>query len=513
MQPETFARRVLLVAPAAAVGVVVAVHFRLMLWARHELVPYEPVVAAHVARLAQGAAIYSDLSRYPYTVATYTPGFYAAAAALHRLACPFCMPAGWRLLGLHTRNRYAAWAGTLAVASTANLLYWGTVCRVDVLALFFALAAFDQYSRFAESGELRRLVWAGLLVSSAVLTRQTMLLVGVVVILLLARQNLSRALAFGAALGLCVTALAVGINYLTAGRFWEHTVLANLNPFSPIIFQHQVSYFLLVCSSLIVLVLAGLRRAVQERFPPLHLYLALAAVGMAATWAKFGADYNYQLETTVLLALCAAWGLDRLEFFPRFFQGDRSMITLMHVPLLLFVVLNIVISAKHVVQRLAQERIREQEFALLRPYLERSPGPVLSVHQGPLLHLGKTVEVEPFMYRLLVEAGRADPELLRRDLARRRFAVVILYEDVFRGWRRDPSLCSLPDVHLEELRRNYRLVNRIPGPVLDNYVYQPLEQPGPVAQLNIRARATVPRSAAATGSSPSTGAASPRAWQ
>src|ERR1700724_1886991 len=54
---------------------------------------------------------------------------------------------------LYTGDRNAAWVASLAAASSSLLGSWGTIGQVDILAAFFALAAFYWYSRFHVQGE------------------------------------------------------------------------------------------------------------------------------------------------------------------------------------------------------------------------------------------------------------------------------------------------------------------------------------------------------------------------
>jgi hypothetical protein len=77
---------------------------------------------------------------------------------------------------------------------------------------------------------------------------------------------------------------------------------------------------------------------------------------------------------------------------------------------------------------------------------------------------------------LLVSAGAVDPEPVRSDIAASTFSTIILMEDVRTPHPPlDVEISTLPAAQLEEIRKHYRLVKRIPGPVLDGmYVYKPL---------------------------------------
>jgi len=55
---------------------------------------------------------------------------------------------------------------------------------------------------------------------------------------------------------------------------------------------------------------------------------------------------------------------------------------------------------------------------------------------------------------------------------------VILFEDIFgtKRWTDTiEDLPTLPQAHLEAIRKNYRLVRQVPGALLDGvYLYQPI---------------------------------------
>jgi hypothetical protein len=162
-------RRVLAVAAVVA-GLILAGYVVTSLRARHELTQVESIVGMHAAMLAGDDGLYYDLQQYPFTISPYGPVFYSLSAALQRLGLPV-LAAGrlisvaarlavlflsWRLLLLHTSNRAASLTGTILLASSANVLSWGTVGQVDMLGLCFSLAAFLAYSRYQASGKLAR---------------------------------------------------------------------------------------------------------------------------------------------------------------------------------------------------------------------------------------------------------------------------------------------------------------------------------------------------------------------
>jgi hypothetical protein len=225
----------------------------------------------------------------------------------------------------------------------------------------------------------------------------------------------------------------------------------------------------------------------------------LAAGVFAVTAGKIGADLNYQVELLLALALCAGWTLDRIEFFPRLFRGDRGTVTLLQLPLLLYVVVNLGITAKTLVDRVMLEPVRRQEVAVLRPLIQNARGVVISVQLDPLLHALGRIDVEGELYaapryraawsdsRLRPGSiavgtdGLSDPEPVRRDLEDGRIPLVILYEDIFGPQSLTAAiedLPTLPKAHLDAMRKRYRLVRRVPGPLLDgDFLYEPTLSP------------------------------------
>ena len=103
-------------------------------------------------------------------------------------------------------------------------------------------------------------------------------------------------------------------------------------------------------------------------------------------------------------------------------------------------------------------------------------GRVLSADYNAVVRLRGRLDVEMAFYNLLVSAGAVDPEPVRSDIAASAFSTIILMEDVRTPHPPlDVEISTLPAAQLEEIRKHYRLVKRIPGPVLDGvYVYKPL---------------------------------------
>jgi len=479
-------RRGLWVASVLA-AMVLLCYVATMLWARNELSPPESVVAAQSLMLAHDGTLYYDLKHYPFTVCAYMPAFYWLESALIRAGfsavhagrwISFAALMGlivlcWRIALLYTGDRNAAWIAALAAASSSLLGAWGTAGQVDTLAAFLALAAFYQYSRFHVRGEPS--LWiAGLCAALALFTKQTMVAAPAAIFLLLLTRDRKKALWFGAIFAAGVGGMVLAINAALDGRFLANTVFANLNPFNGAQFVTQIRYFVSISFGLLVIVAVSFGRMLRRRVVAPCVYLMLALLVFLGTAPKIGSDTNYQMESTLLLAICAAIGLHQVKFFDLYFERSKSWITLLLIPLALHIAIGYRVSANTLLGRLMHEKLFRAEIEQLKPYVPPSGGLVLCTDFNAMVRLRQRMDVEPFIYTILVSAHVIDPEPVRRDLARGAFSTVILSEDVFQPEQlQGADIGTLPPSQLDEVRRHYRLVRHVPGPFLDAYVYQP----------------------------------------
>jgi hypothetical protein len=480
--------RLILTVFSIAAGLLSLGHLALIFWAQNSFTGGECVVAAHSSMLAHDGTLYYDFHHFPYTVAPYTPLFYLLDAGFQKLGLPiytagriisFAAALGivaliWFLTLLYTSDRRAAALAALLCASSALLLTWGTVGQVDVLALFWSLAAFYLYSRYNLLGE-NTLLWAGLCALLAFFTKQTMLACPAAICLhLFFTGRKAVAMKFAAACLALAVAIVFPLDRALHGRFLADTVFGNINPFALSKFIAQIRFTLLVAGPLVLIVALGAKKAIRKSGAALFLYLLLAAFIFLGSAARVGSDLNYQLEFTVLLTLCTGLSLHALDFLPLTLGRARSWVTLLQLPLGLFLVVNYRITAPSILARYAGEQQNRVEMAAIQGYLGRS-GPVLSADYNAVVRLRGRLDCEMAFYNLLVSVGAVDPEPLRREIAAGRFSTIVLMEDVRTPHPPlDIEISTLPAVQLAEVRKHYALVKRIPSPVLDGiYVYQP----------------------------------------
>lgn len=489
-QPErTF--RLILIAFSVAAGLLILSHLVLMFWAANSFTGGECVVAAHSSMLAHDGTLYYDFHHSPYTVAPYTPLFYLLDAGLQRIGLPiytagrvlsFAAALGivallWFLTLLYTKDRRGAALAGLLCASSSLLLIWGTVGQVDVLALFWALAAFYLYSRYNLLAEktLDTLAWAGLCALLAFFTKQTMLACPAAICLhLFFTGRKAAALKFATGCLALSAAIVLPLDRALHGRFLADTVFGNINPFALSKCVAQIRFTLLVAGPLVLIAVLGAKKAIRKFGAAPFVYLLLAGLVFLGSAARIGSDLNYQLEFTVLLVLCAGLALHALDFLPLTLGRARTWVTLLQLPLGLFLVVNYRISAPAILARYAGEQQNRAEMAAIQGFLGRS-GPVLSADYNAVVRLRGRLDCEMAFYNLLVSVGAVDPEPLRREIAAGKFSAIVLLEDVRTPHPPlDIEISSLPAAQLAEIRKRYALVKRIPSPVLDGiYVYKP----------------------------------------
>ena len=178
-----------------------------------------------------------------------------------------------------------------------------------------------------------------------------------------------------------------------------------------------------------------------------------------------------------MLIVCACLALHSLDFFQLTFNGSKTWITLLQLPVAVFLVVNYRITARDLLVRFTAEQLARTEVAAVAPYLADG-GRVLSSDYNALVRLRGRMDLEMLIYRLLVDARVVDPEPVRRDIAAGAFSTILLMEDVnHRVSGLNIELATLPDSQIDEVRRHYRLAAHIPSS--DLCVYRPLAKERP----------------------------------
>jgi hypothetical protein len=421
----------------------------------------EAVVYGQAMRVVSGEALYQPIDRAPYTVAAYTPLYYWLAAALQVVAGAGFGPG--RLLSLVAGLVTAVLVGVTAgrssggrwVPACAALLFlglafpgpvpWLGLYRVDLVGVALSVAA---VAVLARSVSTRALLAAGVLAGLAVLCKQTFvaaLLAGT----LWQWRDWRRAGAF------CVTALltfaipCLVLEGTTNGAFGQNTIVANVNPFHPAIAAGLAPMFLAtqwLPLLLAVTYLVARRPWLSSEARLLVVYWGIAGVALLVGIAKVGASFNYWIEFAAATAILAARGAVWVLNSSRTFVAAAG-----------FAVLILAIGAsvadpggiRASVRTLRSDLAtllaptRDVEFDALVERVRREPSGVLAEPMDVVVLAGKPVLLEPFIYNLLLDAGRWQPDRLVARICTGEIGLVVLGYPMEVGARMTDGLYAL----------------------------------------------------------------------
>jgi len=408
----------------------------------------EPIVYGQAARLVAGEPLYQHLDRAPFTVAAYTPVYYALAAGLQAvvgsgfasgraLSYAAGLMASVAVAWLTARHARSVWAGAFAAIAFVALGFAGTVpwfalYRVDVLAEALSLGAIVVLVR----GTTRtHVVVAGLLAGLAILTKQSYAAALLAGTLWLLGVRLQRALLFGGVAGLLTLAVG-GASEVATGAFVANTIGANANPLA---LDQLTALVLLFGQTLgLPLVLAGAyvaylrpwRRASARSL--LVVYWVASALPLAGM-AKFGASYNYWIEfaaSTAVLATLGLWAAaERSEHqhLQRF--ASRGLAWLFTVNLIVLAPASVAAAATGLgggATLTGMQPATRADFQQLVDLVRYEPGPVLAEPLDVLVLSGRPVLLEPVIFSILERQGTWDPDPLVRQICAGEVRLVVL---------------------------------------------------------------------------------------
>jgi 4-amino-4-deoxy-L-arabinose transferase-like glycosyltransferase len=461
-------RRLVYVALAAAI-VVFAACAVYVLWFPFAVDYGEGPLVDQARRLLAGESLYrAAWNRPPFVINNYPPLFpiavAAASRALHvgllaagRLISILSTVASAVLIGRIARrawdDRLAGWLAAALYLSNLFVVEWALVARVDSLALALSLAALHLLQTRAQSW--RAIAAALLLMTASIYTRQTYALaVPFTAVLWLWSIDRIKTIAFTAALVTLNVSLFIAFNRATGGGFYFHTVLANENHFQWLRVLEFGARF--VFASGIALGLALLARGAAptdfaRRALPAY---AAASLAVALTVGKVGSWHNYFLELVAAVALLGA--------------GAARVATRRFVRPLLYTqaVLAALVTAALLQWKLSVGWQNRAGYAAIAAEIARAPGPVLADDAMTMIVAAdRPLYFQPFEYRQLQTTGRFDPSPLAREIAARRFALIVLrWPDTPRCAERwGPELLTAIKSHYRESIRAGALVSYVPA--------------------------------------------------
>ncbi len=447
----------------------------------------EAVIHDQAGRLLRGEPLYQPVAGPPYTVAAYTPLFYAVAAALQLAFGPGFMPG--RILSVSAGLASTALVGTLArqytrdrrLAMLAALLFlglnsqwergaaWWSYYKQDSLGVACALAAI---TLLAGGATRRRVLIAGVFAGLAILTKQTLLAASLAGTLWLWRHDRKSALTFAAASLLVALVPCLGLEVATRA-FFANTVWSNANPSSLEVLHTNLGFLLLTQVGPIGVCLLYLLRRRRDPRPHadglLVTYWACTAIPLLGL-VKVGATYNYWLELAAATAALAAVGI-KACFTGRQDDTDRRRAVLPTLLLGIHLVLVLAWSGRVVGEPLvaghllfAPDRAYDAEFGALVERVRAEPREVLGHSFDVVTLAGRPNLFEPDIYSIFYDQGRWDPApLVERILAGDVGLLVLSHSlDDVEYWTRQP-IAWWPEPVIAALRTQMVLESRLAG--------------------------------------------------
>jgi len=392
-------------------------------------------IARHVAR---GGEMYPPIDQPPYLIASYVPLYYALSALGVKLTGPSflfgrllsCVGAlaialfSGLIVWDRTKHRFAAFLAGSLILAMPHFMVWGTLMRVDVLALALSVAGFYFFTRGGRSAGIP-------LFALAAFTRRTTVGAMGAAFLAYARESglrralrafaaqvLAIALLFGTAVILTRGGLYHQLSLHTAtsvGKAWTWEQLRSLLwvPGNPSPLKLWPAYFG-------VTVVAAAWSAFHRPSRPLLVYFLLAGL-IFLTGGRIGSAHNYLMEPTAIgaMMLGVMWGVVSR-------RPGLGQVGLMILAGALAV--QMVWTAQHLPQTLSilRPRVDPRASQLIVERIEETDGPALCEDTGLTLAAGEEPPLMPFEFTMMARAGALDPEPIYRSVREGRYPLVVL---------------------------------------------------------------------------------------
>jgi len=430
------------IALASGVGLFVAVAVKMLLYP-HEVAVSEGAVGLGVQSVLEGVPLYGE-TRWlepPFVILHYTPLYYLLTAAVAwftgpgflagRLVSVLATSGTAVVAGLIARRRGSGVAGGVMAGalwlSFYQVVFWGTIQRVDAPAILFEAIGLLVYVRARGRGRLG--LGAAPWFVAAWATKQVMfigLLACIADLLIEDRGRPSRAARFAVA-GWGPILLLFGLLTLwSRGGFWTATVLGTVSfghADPPWVIFSNAELFFGSPWNMLMLILAAWAAWLRPGDRLLGLYLGIGLVLAIAFDANLPRFFPPMLAMAVLVPLLLEETRSRPQFRAAFAFA---------------LVLTFAVHQVYEMRSLVRERVLSlhegNERLALAGAVRRhtsEEGPVLAQDVGMLLSADLPVTMaDPLVYSILAGNGAWSSDLLVEGVRGRRYEAVILNRPV-----------------------------------------------------------------------------------
>jgi hypothetical protein len=387
--------------------------------------------------LTTGINIYKPaLQVPPYVIANYTPIYPLLTGGIHRITSLPLFQSGrvvsifaaitssFILGSIAGKCFNSPMAGFLAAGLFLGHPYvglWSGLVRVDSLALAFSLAGlWITYFRWSSSSWL---AIALICLLASVFTRQTYLLAAPFACAVwLLHHDWKRGITFLAIFALLGFASFLILNTITHGGFYQHTVIANINRYSPERILNMGTLLIITGPVLLIMASIAIRKAATRPIDPVLFWGLLPYTGgallTALTVGKVGSDINYFLE---LISVSAIWAAGMWTTKP----GRLAAYLLM-----LHAVWTVVFSGLLFQAPLVKlwNTIPRTDTLARQVKAAAIKGPVLADDRLDLVVLaGQAIYYQPFEYTQMYTAGIWDITSFKEEIANQKFPLILIH--------------------------------------------------------------------------------------
>jgi hypothetical protein len=447
----------------------------------------EGVLLQYALNIARGGEVYNDFHHYPFVVATYPPVYpllcavgvklsgvnFAFGRSLSILATLGVAALIWVMLRRARASRIAAGLGAVLFLGAPIVYWWGPLLRSCMAAVALGLAGLYCVMRGG-----RWLYPAVALMALALYTRQSEVapLAASVAYLWWIKERRNAALVAAGWTALVAGAFAV-LQAVSHGWFYQHVVVANRNLWEisrlytlwwTTVRDWPAPFVMGVIGA--GFALAGVRSggtvpssSAASRPERLFGLYFIFSVVVSMTAGKIGANVNYLLAPLAAACLLTGITYNRLAT-----HIDRRAGKVLWIAAWMLVVLGptrllIDPGAAHKVYQFSRDDVMRGGGAAVA-MIRSTSGDVLCEDTGLLPISGKPILLDPHKMTSMFHDGHWDQRQLVRDIAARKFALIITRWDPEGGATDQWGACGYYRWSIgmgRAIMRNYYLVKHV----------------------------------------------------
>lgn len=410
--------------------------------------------------ICEGKNIYKNIDHYPFIIANYPPIYLLICAGFIKLfgisffggrlvtflATILIVFLIYKILFKKTTRNTAIFCALLFIASSYTFKDT-PLMRVDMTGLFLSL--FGLYLVIDTQKDLK-LCYSIPFFLAALYTKPTFFTAPFALAIHLLLSERKKAIIFIFSMVISYLLLFFILNHFTAGEFYRHTILYNLNIFE---LKQAAKYYIHFLQTHAILFLFSLiflfsPSASRECFF-WKLYFIISTI-VAVTVGKVGANTNYFCELIALTCILTGLAIEKLKNDMDDKKYQLFIYSAAMAQLILF--LHLPFFSEPIITKTDWH-----DNHILSQKIQNTGGPILSEDAGILVLNQREVLFQPFEFTQLARQNIWNEEKFILDIVNRRFSLIILSFDLACFY--DPE--RLTPTMAEAISANYYITDKI----------------------------------------------------